>query len=54
MSGRCRVDSQVLTHDGLLLQLHCWEPLAASRGLVLLVHGLGEHSLRATRAWPRR
>lgn len=46
MSGRCRVDSQVLTQDGLLLQLHCWEPLAASRGLVVLVHGLGEHAGR--------
>lgn len=46
MSGRCRVDSQVLTQDGLLLQLHCWEPVAASRGLVVVVHGLGEHAGR--------
>ncbi|HSI58013.1 MAG TPA: lysophospholipase [Ideonella sp.] len=39
-------DAPVLTADGLLLHLRLWEPGAASRGQVLIVHGLGEHAGR--------
>lgn len=41
-----RSDAPLPTADGLLLHLRLWEPMAASRGQVLIVHGLGEHSGR--------
>ena len=37
-----RMDSKLITADGLALHRRAW-PLTAARGTVLIVHGLGEH-----------
>jgi alpha-beta hydrolase superfamily lysophospholipase len=39
-------EKQILTHDGLKLYCQSWITDAQEKGLVILLHGLGEHSGR--------
>jgi len=40
------LEKHILTHDGLSLFCQSWIPDTQERGMVILLHGLGEHSSR--------